>query len=261
MLSRVPSTERTCAHYCMMSYYSRRIFNLYPDLFVCLKLTWKGMLKGPEAKDIEERMEQVTGFPRENFSDFQLNKFSQGGGIAPHFDRLPEDYGSQMVSMYMFLNDDYEGGEVVFHKANPPIKIKPRRGMAIVTHNDHGWDEESVRFDPSTGHAELSVSDGVKWTAKKWIYADPLHLGERIILPTVALPFGGKLPSAVRAFHDSLIESFGEGTGKKFFNKACVMIPVLIIFGIASIIENLMKKKRPKEVKKDKKKRRNKKDN
>lgn len=220
------------------------------------------MLKGPDAKDIDERMEQVTGFPRENFSDFQVNKVGKGGSIAPHFDRLPKEYGSQMVSMHIFLNDDYEGGEVVFHKANPPIKIKPRRGMAIVTHNDHGWDHGFPKFDPSTGHAELSVSEGTKWTAKKWIYTDPMPLGERVVLPIVALPFGGKLPSFVRAFHDMLLERFGEGAGKTFFNKSCVMIPGLAFVGVAMIIESMMKKdKKPKETKKDKKKKRKKKDN
>lgn len=50
---------------------------------------WKGSLAGKLVKDIDERISQVTGFPPEHFSDFQVNKYVKGSYHKPHFDVNP----------------------------------------------------------------------------------------------------------------------------------------------------------------------------
>ena len=214
------------------------------------------MFKGQEGKQIEERMEQVTGFPKEHFSDFQVNKYSEGGHHKPHIDQIPMEYGNQMVSMLVFLNDDYEGGEIVYHTAQPPVKIKPRKGMALVHHNTDQYGE----FDISTMYAELTVTKGEKWTSKAWVYTDPLDPERRTVLPAIAAPFGGKLPSAVRSLHNTMIAKFGISNGSRYFSKIIMLFPSIIIIGIAmAIIQNNSNESKIEKVKEDEKKRRKKK--
>eukprot|EP00591_Stephanopyxis_turris_P010802 CAMPEP_0195507700 /NCGR_PEP_ID=MMETSP0794_2-20130614/1090_1 /TAXON_ID=515487 /ORGANISM="Stephanopyxis turris, Strain CCMP 815" /LENGTH=513 /DNA_ID=CAMNT_0040634463 /DNA_START=247 /DNA_END=1788 /DNA_ORIENTATION=- len=206
---------------------------------------WRGVLKSFEQKQIDERIEQVTGFPQDHFSDFQVNKFQNGAYDGPHHDSLPGQSQIQSATIHVFLSDleDTEegGGELVFPSANPPIKIRPKKGMAVVYHNH---DEEGT-LDTSTIHAELATtaSQGVKWTARKWIYSDPLPPSRRTVLPLVALLFGGKLPSFVKAGHDILVYEYGVDQGSFYFDKACVICPILLLFGITSLIGKIMTKK------------------
>ena len=50
---------------------------------------WKGGIAGKLFKDIDERISQVTGFPPEHFSDFQVNKYVEGSSYEEHFDINP----------------------------------------------------------------------------------------------------------------------------------------------------------------------------
>uniref|UniRef100_A0A7S4K5L6 Prolyl 4-hydroxylase alpha subunit domain-containing protein n=1 Tax=Odontella aurita TaxID=265563 RepID=A0A7S4K5L6_9STRA len=40
---------------------------------------WRGQLEGHAGKQIEERMEQVMGYPAEHYSDWQISKYTSGG--------------------------------------------------------------------------------------------------------------------------------------------------------------------------------------
>ena len=50
---------------------------------------WKGGMGGKLIKDIDERISQVTGFPPEHFSDFQINKYTEGSSHESHYDINP----------------------------------------------------------------------------------------------------------------------------------------------------------------------------
>jgi len=227
---------------------------------------WKGALKGHEGKAIDERMEQVTGYPTDHFSDFQLNKFSgHKARIGAHYDELPGTERKPMATITIFLNDVEEGlgGEIVYPSADPPLRIRPKKGMAVVHHNlDH-----NNHFDTSSIHAELPYfannDDGstTKWTAKRWVYVDPLTPSQKYILPILAAPLGGKLPSAVKKLYEIFIEKFGSDVGAKYFDQFLFVGPILLLLGVASLIStyianqssNKSKEKKPKKVKKKKK--------
>jgi len=66
---------------------------------------WRGMLKDPTLKAIDERIQQVTGFPPEHLSDFQVNKYVHNGFHSPHYDSLQSLYHEQSASILIFLND------------------------------------------------------------------------------------------------------------------------------------------------------------
>lgn len=205
-------------------------------------MLWRGSLVSHSGKEINERIQQVTGFPVDHMSDFQINRHRRGSYHAPHYDDHP--VRTPMASIVVFLDtlDYQDGGEFVF--PNPtddeedPIKIHPTKGMGIVYHNT----DEEGNFDPSTLHAELEVKGNVvKHVAKRWIYMDPLPPSRRIALPLIAAPFGGKLPRVVVRAHDMLVEKFGLDTGTMYFDKLCVVLPILVLFGVASVIGGYVK--------------------
>src|SRR5262249_42572397 len=49
---------------------------------------------------------------------FALIKYGVGGWLAVHTDKMDEDCSDCVLSAVMYLNADYEGGEIVFPKIN-----------------------------------------------------------------------------------------------------------------------------------------------
>ena len=204
----------------------------FPD--VERTVLWQGLLQTPGRKAIEERIEQVTGFPAAHHSDFVIDKLEPGAYWKPHYDNHP--YLIPMATITVFLTDS--GGPIVYPSAKEPVKVLPTKGMAIVHHNTN----EKHQMDFSTVHALLADSSGPAYVARKYIFTTPVSNARRVGLPVFALPFGGKLPGVLSTFHDLLIEKFGEEQGSFYFDKACVFIPLLIILSIAQYISEYVQK-------------------
>ncbi|KAL3769680.1 hypothetical protein ACHAW5_010261 [Stephanodiscus triporus] len=181
---------------------------------------WNGGIGGKFWKDIDE----LTGFPVDHLSDFEINKHTVGSSYGPHFD----------------LNDANGGGEVIFPKPKDangePVVIHPVKGLAVVHHNT----DEKYNFDRSTLNQEAELTRGVKYVAKKYIYLNPQPRHIRIVLPLIALPFGGKLPRVIISLHNVLIDKFGFQTAEVYFRKIVTMIPVLLLIGIASVVSSFI---------------------
>eukprot|EP00569_Conticribra_weissflogii_P005486 CAMPEP_0171341030 /NCGR_PEP_ID=MMETSP0878-20121228/8921_1 /TAXON_ID=67004 /ORGANISM="Thalassiosira weissflogii, Strain CCMP1336" /LENGTH=527 /DNA_ID=CAMNT_0011843157 /DNA_START=67 /DNA_END=1650 /DNA_ORIENTATION=- len=205
---------------------------------------WKGGIAGKLIKDIDERMSQVTGFPAEHFSDFQVNRFKSGSSHNPHFDINPAN--GIMASITIFLNDipDDQGGELVFPSPGDgagPVIIRPRKGLAVVHHNT----DEKYNFDQTTLHQELPLqgdSLAVKYVAKKFVYLNPQPQTVRIMLPLIALPFGGKLPRQFITLQNTLIEKYGLEAGDIYFQKIVSMIPFGLLLLIGSLVGSAVQK-------------------
>lgn len=192
-------------------------------------LLWHGMLQTPARKAVGERIEQVTGFPAVHYSDWVIDELDAGAHWKPHYDTHP--YLIPMATITVFLTEN--GGAIVFPSAKKPVKVVPRKGMAIVHHNT----DEKHNMDYSTVHAMLPHdADGPVYVARKYVFTTPVPNARRVALPVFALPFGGKLPALVVALHDFLIEQFGMEQGSFYFDKACIFIPVLIILVIVQSI-------------------------
>lgn len=201
---------------------------------------WQGLLHSPAKKQIEDRIEQVTGFPTSHFSDFVVDRLERGSHWKPKYDI----YGTSIVpmaSITVFLSDPHPegGGEFVFPSTqSDPIKIKPRRGLAVVHHNT----DENQQFDVNTIHALLPAM-GTTYVARKYIYASPVSNSRRIVLPLVALPFGGKLPEIVVRLHDIMVDSFGLDQGEYLFDKVCVFVPCLLVLLLVQIAVDYVQRK------------------
>ena len=192
-------------------------------------MLWQGMLQSPGQKAMNERIEQVTGFPVAHYSDWIVDKLEPGAHWKPHYDDHPTF--TAMATITVFLTD--EGGPVVYPSSKTPVKVVPRRGMAIVHHNTN----EKHKLDLSTVHAMMAHDgDQPAYVARKYIFTEPVSKARRIALPVFAFPFGGKLPGVIILFHELLIEKFGFEQGHFYFEKACVFLPLLLLLVVAQYI-------------------------
>ena len=241
-------------------------------------MLWKGqVLTGHAGKQINERIEQVTGYPQDQYSDWQISKFTKESGSKHemHYDYHP--IYSPVATITVFLNDlegdgdgdgdgdgegsgsgSRSGGEIVYPKAGKdehPIMVRPKKGLAVVHHNT----DFDGNFDYHTlyGERQLLNDQDTKYIARRFVYAAPLPPSKRIVLPLLAAMSGGKLPRWVVTLYNYLLVKFGLEQGNMYFDKMCVMGPMLIVFGIVSLIGSLFgaddkgKKKDQKKSKKE----------
>lgn len=199
---------------------------------------WQGMLQGPELKAVQDRIEQVTGFPSNHFSDWIVNRLHKGSYWQPQYNTLAGNF-VPMATITVFLSavDDYNtsGGDLVYPSCQSeiPIRIRPVQGMAVVHHNS----DEKNQFDANSVHAILPVQmEGDFYVATKYILPLPVSYARRVILPVLVLTMGGRLPNLVVWVHDILIEQFGVEDGGNYFDKVCVVIPILMALVIAQFV-------------------------
>jgi len=214
---------------------------------------WQGLVQYPAQKTIEERIEQVTAFPGSHFSDFTVDRYQVGSYTQPKYDII----GDRLVpvaSITIFLSDApvNGGGEIVYPSTGNknPIKVLPRKGLAVVHHNT----DERGQFDTSSQHAVLPLSDGPYYVAHKYIFMEPISLPRRLVLPVLAFPFGGKLPSPVVRLHEYMIAQFGPDAGETYFDKACIFAPLLVVLLIAQMVVAWVRGRPAKSAKTDDKK-------
>lgn len=88
----------------------------------------------------------------ENYVEMiHIARFVEGYGMHEHFDEnKPKD-----IATLLYLNDDYEGGEIYFPDYD--IYIKPKAGD-LVTFPDN----------PNFVHGVRPISSGVRFTAPRW---------------------------------------------------------------------------------------------
>jgi hypothetical protein len=208
-------------------------------------MLWQGNLASPAQKAIEERIEQVTGFPADHFSDFVIDKLGEGTYWKPHFDKHPYAYYSTPIAtIIVFLTLPSEaasgkGGSIVYPSSSKkPIQVLPQTGLAIVHHNMDDKDQ----LDMSTLHALLPIPKGeTLYVARKYVFEQPISKSRRVGLPAFAFLFGGKLPKVVVTVHDALVEAFGVEDGSLYFDKACIFVPLLVVLLLAQGIVNYVR--------------------
>jgi predicted 2-oxoglutarate/Fe(II)-dependent dioxygenase YbiX len=61
---------------------------------------------------------------------FSISKYRPGASMGPHVDDYGQDGVSTLMSAVVYLNDDYEGGELRFPEQD--VTIKPEAGSIIV---------------------------------------------------------------------------------------------------------------------------------
>ena len=106
----------------------------------------------------------------------QVFHYAQGQEIKAHYDHVYGGTGhgrdgaftsERIVSLLIYLNDGYEGGELEFPKVG--FRHKGRKGDAVFFANV-GLDGQR---DPLSLHAGLPIVEGEKWLLSQWVHDQP----------------------------------------------------------------------------------------
>lgn len=95
--------------------------------------------------------------------------YHAGDQYLPHVDTLPGESNQRAVTVLVYLNDDYVGGETEFDQIGQ--RFRGRQGDALIFRNLDG----AGRPDPQTRHAGLPIITGRKWLATRWIRIRQYH--------------------------------------------------------------------------------------
>ena len=91
-------------------------------------------------------------------TDFRINKYCTGGFMSLHIDNIHhshgQSYGYPQSSVLLFLNDDYEGGEIIV----AGNIYKPAKGSALVFPSNFMFP-----------HEVKTVTEGERWSVISWL--------------------------------------------------------------------------------------------
>jgi prolyl 4-hydroxylase len=127
-------------------------------------------LENPAVHALNQRLAAASGTLAAQGEPLQVLRYRPGGEYRPHFDAIPGFANQRILTMIVWLNADYEGGETMFMKTG--MKIKGDRGDALLFRNAR---PDGGR-DPDAAHAGLKVTSGEKWIASRWIRALPFEM-------------------------------------------------------------------------------------
>ena len=115
------------------------------------------------------RIAAATATVPEQGEPLQVLRYRPGDQYRTHFDAIPGFGNQRVLTMLVWLNGDFEGGET--HFPTPDLKLRFPAGDAILFRNV----DADGRRDPSSGHAGLPVTHGEKLIASRWIRAAPFE--------------------------------------------------------------------------------------
>lgn len=125
--------------------------------------TWP--LENPAVHALNRRIAAASGTGVEQGEFLQMLRYRPGQEYKPHFDAIPGFANQRVLTMLVWLNDDYEGGETLFMKNGR--RLKGRAGDALLFRNA----DDRGRRDEAAAHAGLPVTRGEKLIASRWIRA------------------------------------------------------------------------------------------
>jgi len=97
----------------------------------------------------------------------QVLRYSPGQQYHPHLDALPSGDNQRILTMLVYLNDDYQGGETQFTRT--ALTFAGRTGDALLFRNA----TSEGAADEMAQHAGLPVVRGEKYLASRWIRERP----------------------------------------------------------------------------------------
>jgi prolyl 4-hydroxylase len=124
----------------------------------------------PIVVNIDDRIAQELGVPKENSESFQGQLYEVGQQFKHHYDYFSGDSynnhclfsGQRTYTCMIYLNDVEEGGETDFLEIN--TTFSPKKGMAIIWKNSNGTGSENS----ASLHAGMPVIKGRKMIITKW---------------------------------------------------------------------------------------------
>jgi prolyl 4-hydroxylase len=128
------------------------------------------VLENPAIRALNRRLAAASGTEVAQGEPLQVLRYAPGQEYRPHLDALTGDANQRILTVLVYLNDDYAGGETEFISTG--LRFRGRKGDALIFRN--ALDDE--RADPLAQHAGLPVTAGEKIIASRWIRARPFAL-------------------------------------------------------------------------------------
>jgi prolyl 4-hydroxylase len=117
----------------------------------------------PAVHAINRRLAAASGTSVEQGETLQVLRYRPGQQYRPHLDAVAGLANQRCLTLLVYLNDDYRGGETRFTRLG--FNHRSRKGDGLLFTNI-GADG---RPDPQSEHAGLPVLSGVKRVASRWI--------------------------------------------------------------------------------------------
>ena len=121
---------------------------------------------------VMNRIEALTGIPKENSEDLQLLKYEIGQLYEEHHDtphHWKELYcGHRILTVFLYLSDVEEGGETRLNALN--IQVKPKKGMALIWPSVR--DDDPNELEDWGWHEAQPVTKGQKFGANAWFHCE-----------------------------------------------------------------------------------------
>ena len=120
---------------------------------------------------LNRRIAAASGTDRACGEPLQVLRYRPGQEYRPHFDSLPTTDNQRILTMLVYLNEGFEGGETFFTRSG--LKFAGRLGDALQFRNAL----KDGAADPNAEHAGLPVTSGEKFVASRWIRERPIVAG------------------------------------------------------------------------------------
>jgi prolyl 4-hydroxylase len=125
------------------------------------------VLEGPAVHALNRRIAAATGTGVAQGESLQVLRYRPGQEYRPHFDAVPGEANQRILTMLVYLNEGYDGGETLFLKTG--LSFKGGKGDALLFRNTLA----DGRADALSQHAGRPVAAGEKLIASRWIRARP----------------------------------------------------------------------------------------
>lgn len=130
-------------------------------------------------QNIMNRVMDFTGIPMENSEYLEILEYPSGGRFEEHHDLIEtqgkERCGNRILTVYFFLSDVDEGGEIVFHDLNDRT-ILPKKGRVVIFNNVLADDLDAMQ--EYSFHEFMPIKSGTAYGAHWWLHPrnlrDPL---------------------------------------------------------------------------------------
>ena len=123
--------------------------------------------ENPAVHALNRRIAAATGTDVRQGESLQVLRYRPGQEYKPHLDAVAGEPNQRILTMLVYLNDDYQGGETLFLKTG--LRFRGKKGDALLFRNALA----NGRGDEMAQHAGLPVTVGEKIIASRWIRARP----------------------------------------------------------------------------------------
>jgi prolyl 4-hydroxylase len=136
----------------------------------------------PAVHALNRRFAAASGSDVRQGEPLQILRYREGQQYRPHHDAVPGLANQRILTLIVYLNAGYEGGETLFTRTG--LAVKGRRGDALLFRNAL----PDGRPDPDAQHAGRPVRGGEKLIASRWIRQRPPDRPDQGFGPEEAAP-------------------------------------------------------------------------